>query len=94
MLSCLVIFLDRFRCLSTKNSSKKHKNGTERIAEAAKKLKLKSKDIIIDVQGDEPLINTNDIDFVNNPKDLAEIIDFIKQPSEGTRYFNPMKTFK
>ena len=40
------------------------------------------------------IINTNDIDFVNNPKDLAEIIDFIKQPSEGTRYFNPMKTFK
>ena len=40
------------------------------------------------------IINTNDIDFVNNPKDLAEIIDFIKQPSEGTRHFNPMKTFK
>tara|TARA_A100001011_G_scaffold390305_1_gene473493 strand:- start:1637 stop:2284 length:648 start_codon:yes stop_codon:yes gene_type:complete len=40
------------------------------------------------------IINTNDIDFVNNKKDLAEIIDFIKQPSEGTRYFNPMKTFK
>ncbi len=40
------------------------------------------------------IINTNDIDFVNNPKDLAEIIDFIKQPSEGTSYFNPMKTFK
>ena len=40
------------------------------------------------------IINTNDIDFVNNPNDLAEIIDFIKQPSEGTRYFNPMKTFK
>ena len=40
------------------------------------------------------IINTNDIDFVNNPKDLAEIIDFIKEPSEGTRYFNPMKTFK
>jgi len=40
------------------------------------------------------IINTNDIDFVNNTKDLAEIIDFIKQPSEGTRYFNPMKTFK
>ena len=40
------------------------------------------------------IINTNDIDFVNNKKDLTEIIDFIKQPSEGTRYFNPMKTFK
>ena len=40
------------------------------------------------------IINTNDIDFVNNKEDLNEIIDFIKQPSEGTRYFNPIKTFK
>jgi len=40
------------------------------------------------------IINTNDIDFVNNKNDLTEIIDFIKQPSEGTRYFNPIKTFK
>ena len=40
------------------------------------------------------IINTNDIDFVNNKNDLNEIIDFIKQPSEGTRYFNPIKTFK
>ncbi|OUU50882.1 MAG: hypothetical protein CBC25_07185 [Pelagibacteraceae bacterium TMED65] len=43
-----------------------HKNGTERIAEAAKKLKLKAKDIIIDVQGDEPLINPVDIDATIN----------------------------
>ena len=40
------------------------------------------------------IINTNDIDFVNNKNDLDEIINFIKQPSEGTRYFNPIKTFK
>ena len=40
------------------------------------------------------IINTNDIDFVNNKDDFNEIIDFIKQPSEGTRYFNPIKTFK
>tara|TARA_Y100001970_G_C14216727_1_gene850121 strand:- start:675 stop:1322 length:648 start_codon:yes stop_codon:yes gene_type:complete len=40
------------------------------------------------------IINTNDIDFVNNKDDLKEIIEFIKQPSEGTRYFNPIKTFK
>ena len=39
-----------------------HKNGTDRISEAAKKLNLKSKDLIIDVQGDEPLINPRDID--------------------------------
>ena len=40
------------------------------------------------------IINTNNIDFVNNNDDLEEIISFIKQPSEGIRYFNPMKTFK
>jgi 3-deoxy-manno-octulosonate cytidylyltransferase (CMP-KDO synthetase) len=45
--------------IKTKSS---HKNGTERIAEAAIKLGLKNQDIIIDVQGDEPLINPKDID--------------------------------
>lgn len=40
------------------------------------------------------IINTNDIDFVNNSEDLDEIINFIKQPSEGVRYFNPIKTFE
>ena len=45
--------------IKTKSS---HKNGTERIAEAAKKLRLTNKDIVIDVQGDEPLIKPIDID--------------------------------
>ena len=43
-----------------KLTSKKHKNGTERIAEVAKKLK-KAK-IVIDIQGDEPLLDPRDID--------------------------------
>ena len=36
---------------------------------------------------DSPLliINTNDIDFVNNKDDLEEIIEFIRTPGEGTR---------
>ena len=38
------------------------------------------------------IINTNDLDFVNNKDDLEEIINFIRTPGEGTRYFNPMKT--
>ena len=38
------------------------------------------------------IINTNDIDFVNNKDDLEEIIQFIRTPGEGTRYFNPMKS--
>ena len=46
-------------------TSKKHKNGTERIGQAYKMLKKKY-DFIIDVQGDEPLINPYHIDQVIN----------------------------
>ena len=45
-------------------TSSKHKNGTERIAEAAKK--LKNVFLIIDIQGDEPLIKPSDINKVIN----------------------------
>ena len=38
------------------------------------------------------IINTNDIDFVYNKNDLEEIIEFIRTPGEGTRYFNPLKS--
>ena len=38
------------------------------------------------------IINTNDIDFVNNKNDLEEIIQFIRTPGEGTRYYNPLKS--
>ena len=34
-----------------------HKNGTERCFEGAKILNLNDEDIIVDIQGDEPLIN-------------------------------------
>ena len=44
-------------------TSKKHSNGTERIFEGYKKLKSKY-DLIIDIQGDEPLINPKHIDDV------------------------------
>lgn len=38
---------------------------------------------------DTPLviINTNNIDFVNNPKDLDEVIEVIRQPVSGTKFF-------
>ena len=40
---------------------------------------------------DTPLviINTNNIDFVGNPKDLKEVLDHIRQPQSGTKFFNP-----
>ena len=44
-------------------TSKHHLNGTERICEAYKKLK-KNYELIVDVQGDEPLISPNQIDQV------------------------------
>lgn len=46
-------------------TSKNHKNGTERINEAYKKLKRKY-DFIVDIQGDEPLISPYHIDKVIN----------------------------
>jgi deoxyadenosine/deoxycytidine kinase len=40
---------------------------------------------------DTPLviINTNNIDFVNNKGDLDEVINYIRQPAKGTKFFNP-----
>ena len=44
-------------------TSKKHKNGTERIAEGFLKQKNKY-DFVVDIQGDEPLLNPKHIDQV------------------------------
>ena len=44
-------------------TSKHHKNGTERINEAYKKLK-NTYDLVVDIQGDEPLISPFHIDQV------------------------------
>ena len=40
---------------------------------------------------DTPLviINTNNIDFVNNRDDLDEVINYIRHPITGTKFFNP-----
>ena len=35
------------------------------------------------------IINTNHIDFVNNTADLDQVIDYIRQPVSGTKFFNP-----
>jgi len=45
-------------------TSKKHINGTERIAEAAKKFPKST--LIVDIQGDEPIINPNHINKLIN----------------------------
>ena len=38
------------------------------------------------------IINSNDIDFVNNESDLDAIFEFIRTPGQGMRYFNPLKS--
>ena len=50
-------------------TSKKHKNGTERILEGYNKQKKKY-DLVLDIQGDEPLLN---------PKHIDEVINFHKR---------------
>jgi len=45
-------------CIITKN---KHRTGTDRIYEGAKKLKLNNDDYVVNLQGDEPLISVKDI---------------------------------
>tara|TARA_Y100000591_G_C21796045_1_gene679371 strand:- start:410 stop:1153 length:744 start_codon:yes stop_codon:yes gene_type:complete len=49
-------------------TSKKHKNGTERIYEISKK--LKKIELVVDIQGDQPLIN---------PESIDKTIDFHKK---------------
>ena len=41
---------------------------------------------------DTPLviINTNNIDFGNNNEDLEEMINYIRKPVTGTKFFNPI----
>ena len=47
-------------------TSSHHKSGTDRIFEAYQKLKIKDVDYILNLQGDEPLIDEKDIIHLNN----------------------------
>jgi len=51
------------KAILTKND---HKTGTDRIFEAYKKLDIKNIDYILNLQGDEPDINKDDIIHLNN----------------------------
>lgn len=37
------------------------------------------------------IINATDIDFVNNQDDLADLLATVRQPIEGTKFYNPLK---
>ena len=46
-------------------TNSKHTTGTDRVYEASKKLDLEDADFIMNVQGDEPMINPLDIENLN-----------------------------
>tara|TARA_Y100000590_G_scaffold299222_1_gene337391 strand:- start:895 stop:1629 length:735 start_codon:yes stop_codon:yes gene_type:complete len=46
-------------------TGKDHKSGTDRIFEAFRKINLKGVDYILNLQGDEPILNSNDIVKLN-----------------------------
>jgi 3-deoxy-manno-octulosonate cytidylyltransferase (CMP-KDO synthetase) len=60
----IINVLKKFGCKAV-ITSKKHKNGTERIYEVAKK--IKKAELIIDIQGDQPFVD---------PKSIDQTIDF------------------
>ena len=44
----------------------KHKTGTDRIFEALKKINISNIELVMNLQGDEPLIDVNDIRYLNS----------------------------
>ena len=71
----------------TKNS---HKTGTDRIYEAFTKLEINDVDYILNLQGDEPAINVNDIIKLNNQmiKNNSDIGTLAAEIKENNFYFN------
>ena len=64
-------------------TSNKHKTGTDRIHEALKKLNIKDVDFIMNLQGDEPAIDIQDIVRLNdkmlkNPSNIGTLAATIK----------------
>ena len=71
-------------------TSKGHKSGTDRIWEAYKKLNIKNIDFIINLQGDEPLINIEDIrnlDFITK-KNTSKITTLASKIDSEDILFN------
>ena len=48
-------------------TSARHRSGTDRIAEAVSKLDLNDSDIVVNIQGDQPLFESSQIDEVAKP---------------------------
>lgn len=64
-------------------TSERHESGTDRIAEAAHSLQVQADDIIVNIQGDEPFINPEDINkicdcFIGEDRQIATLVKQIK----------------
>ena len=75
------------KVILTKNT---HKTGTDRIYEALQKVNDSNIDLVMNIQGDEPLININDIRNLNNQmiKSNFELGTLASQISEKKIYEN------
>jgi len=73
--------------IKTLITSKNHRNGTERCHEGGKILGLNDDDIIIDIQGDEPLIHPIDISKILNFY-LENKYEIVVSTLESTVYKN------
>jgi 3-deoxy-manno-octulosonate cytidylyltransferase (CMP-KDO synthetase) len=65
-------------------TNKNHKTGTDRIYEAFQKLKIKDVDLIMNLQGDEPAINIEDIislneKMINNQTNMGTLAAKLKE---------------
>jgi len=73
-------------------TSSEHRSGSDRIAEAVQKLKLTASDIIVNIQGDEPLIESSLIDALASAlaKDKeAPVATAIKPITDPADFKNP-----
>lgn len=70
-------------------TSTEHPSGTDRCAEVVDKMNI-STDVVVNIQGDEPLINPNQIDLLvscfNDPK--TQIATLIKKITDSKVLFN------
>ena len=75
-------------------TSDQHQSGTDRIAEAAEKLNLGSEAIVLNIQGDEPFINPEDIKllgdcFTDEGTQIATLVKKIKDVDTLTNPNSP-----